>query len=86
MSPVLASLDGFPVLGDRLFLERKLFKFSFSSDDLGGTRSTHVELKPCRDLAINGRVNWVLRQGMRHIPKQGKTVGYRNSEAWGGGP
>ena len=86
MAPVLASLDGVPVLGDRLFLERKLFKFSFSSDDLGGTWSTHVELKPCRNLAINGHANWVLRQGMRHIPNRGKTVGYGNSEAWGGGP
>lgn len=34
-------LGQFPtVLGDRLFLDRKLFKFSFSSDDLGGTQST----------------------------------------------
>ena len=73
------------MLGDRLFLERKLFKFSFSSDDLGGTWSTHVELKPHRGLAISGHVNWVLRQGMRRIPKRGKTVGYGNSEAWGGG-
>lgn len=69
-------LGRFPtVLGDELFLERKLFKFSFSSDDLGGTWSTHVELKPHRGLAISGHVNWVLRQGMRHIPKRGRLWG-----------
>lgn len=73
------------MLGDRLFLERKLFKFSFSSDDLGGAWSTHVEPKPHRGLAVSGYVNWVLRQGMRHSPKRGKTVGHGNSEAWGGG-
>lgn len=42
------------MLGDRLFLDRKSFKFSFSSDDLGGTQSTHVKLKSHRDLVING--------------------------------
>lgn len=59
MSLVLAVLDGFPaVLGDRWFLDRKLFKFSFSSDDLGGPQSTRVKLKPRRDLAMNGHVSW----------------------------
>lgn len=46
------------MLGDRLFLDRKLFKFSFSSDALGGTQSTHVEPKSHRDLVINGHMSW----------------------------
>lgn len=46
------------MLGDRLFLDRKLFKFSFSSDALGGTQSTHVESKSHGDLVIKGHISW----------------------------
>lgn len=55
------------MLGDRLFLDRKLFKFSFSSDDLGGIQSTHVELKSCRDLAINGQESWGTSRSGRRV-------------------
>lgn len=63
------------MLGDRLFLDRKLFKFSFFSDDLEGTQSTRVELKSRRDLAINGHVSWGPRQGMRYFLQWEKCVG-----------
>lgn len=72
------------MLGDRLFLDRKLFKFSFSSDDLGGTQSTHVELKSRRDLAINRCVSWVLRHSVRYFPQWEKSVGCGVSKTMGG--
>lgn len=74
-------LGWFPtVLGDRLFLDRKLFKFSFSSDDLGGIQSTHVELRSLRDLAIYG----VLRQSVRYFHSEGRVVGCGVSYISGG--
>lgn len=54
------------MLGDRLFLDRKLFKFSFSSDALGGTQSTHVEPKSHGDLVINDHMSWC-SQAQREI-------------------
>ena len=76
------------MLGDRLFLDRKLFKFSFSSDDLGGTQSTHVELKSRRDLAINGDVSWGPQAGHEILPTVGEECGVwgmGSPKSWSGG-